>query len=41
MNLITRIQLKDHTDAELAALFARISREFARAEPGSRNGTAG
>ena len=35
MNLITRIQLKDHTDAELAALFALISREFARAEPGS------
>ena len=35
MNLITRIELKDRTDAELAALFALISREFAQAEPGS------
>jgi len=35
MNLITRIELTDRTDAELAALFALISREFAQAEPGS------
>jgi hypothetical protein len=35
MNLITRIELKEHTDAELAALFALISQELAQAEPGS------
>ena len=35
MNFITRMELKEHTDAELAALFALISREFAQAEPGS------
>ena len=35
MNLITRIELREHTDAELAALLALISREFAQAEPGS------
>ena len=35
MNLITRIELREHTDAELAALFALISREFSQAEPGS------
>jgi hypothetical protein len=35
MNFITRMELSDRTDAELAALFALISREFAQAEPGS------
>ncbi len=35
MNFITRMELSDRTDAELAALFALISREFAQAEPRS------
>jgi len=35
MNLITRIELRDRTDAELAALYALISRELAQAEQGS------
>ncbi len=35
MNLITRIELTDLSEAELADLFALISREFAQAEPGS------
>jgi hypothetical protein len=35
MNLITRIELTDRTEAELAALFALISRELAQAEHGS------
>ena len=35
MNLITRIELTDRTDAELAALLALISRELAQAEQGS------
>ena len=35
MNLITRIELKEHTDAELAALFTLLSRELAPMEPGS------
>jgi hypothetical protein len=35
MNLITRMALAEYTDAELAALFALISRELAQAEQGS------
>ena len=35
MNLITRIELTDRTDAELAGLFALITRELAQAEHGS------
>ncbi len=35
MNLITRIELTDRTDAELAALFALISKELAQAKYGS------
>ena len=35
MNLITRTELADLTDAELAALFALISRELSEAKPGS------
>ena len=35
MNLITRIELTDRTEAELAALFALISRELGQAKYGS------
>lgn len=35
MNLITRMELTDHSEAELAALFALISSEFAHAKHGS------
>lgn len=35
MNLITRAELKELTESELAGLFARISRELARTEEGS------
>ena len=35
MNLITRMELKDLSEAELADLFALISRKLAHAKPGS------
>lgn len=35
MNLISRIELTDLTDAELGALFGRISRELSEAIPES------
>ena len=35
MNLITRTDLTDLSEAELADLFALISRELAHAKPGS------
>ena len=35
MNFITRMALTEYTDAELAALFALISRELAQAKYGS------
>ncbi len=35
MNLVTRIELAQLTDAELSGLFARISREVSQATPGS------
>jgi len=35
MNLITRMELTELSEAELAALFALISSELAHAKPGS------
>lgn len=35
MNFMTRLELKDFSDAELAALFALISRELGQATEGS------
>ena len=35
MNLITRTELRELTEAELAGLFALISRELAQVEEGS------
>ncbi len=35
MNLITRMELTELTDAELSALFGLISRELSQAEQGS------
>lgn len=35
MNFMTRMELTEFSDAELASLFARISRELAQATEGS------